>query len=211
MKGWVLAALAIGAVAVWKVVLPRLLSTAAPHAVVLDTDPVQTPMEPPEQLTVLRDGRVYRVEKQHAYEVQGEVLSASSYDVTWTNDFADVDVGLIWGPRRKQLKDRFKFFQMGRWLFWRTDTEPSQEDRAEVTTHISNNHLIPAEGSQHLGWAFRRISKGDVVRLKGWLVRITSAKGDVYAQSSTRRDDTGDGACEVVWVEELQVGNRLFR
>lgn len=205
-----LAALALGAL-VWLVVLPRAWSGPAPAPVDLDAAPIQEALEPAEPLSVERGGTRYLVHKQFSYEVQGEVLSASSYDLTWTNDFADVDVALLWGPRRDALKEKFKFFQMGRWLFWRTDSEPSPEERAEVTRAISNNHLIPAEESKRLGWAFRRISKGDSVRIKGSLVRITSPEGALYAQSSTSRDDTGDGACEVVWVDELQINGRVFR
>ena len=205
--------LGVGAVAIlaWRVVLPRLWSRPAPSPVVLDGDPLQTDFEEPSKLTVTRDGRQYVIEKLFKYEVSGEVLSASSYDVTWTNDFADVDVGLLWGPKREQLKDRFKFFQMGRWLFWRTDAPVSDADRSDVTTHISNNHLIPSETSKHLAKAFRMLRKGDEIRLSGSLVRILGPGGEAVATSSTVRGDTGDGACEVMWVDELQVGSRVFR
>jgi hypothetical protein len=193
----------------YRFVLPRLWSRPAPSAVVLEGEPRQAPLEPPQRLTVTRGERQYVVEKLFDYEISGEVLSASTYDVTWTNDFADVDLGLLWGPKRAQLKERFKFFQMGRWLFWRSETQVSEEERGEVGRHISNNHLIPSEGSKHLARAFRMLRKGDEVRLKGALVRISGPDGPV-ADSSTVRDDTGDGACEVVWVDELQVGGRIF-
>jgi hypothetical protein len=212
VKLWVPVAVVVALVALaWFVVLPRAWSSPALAPVALDADPVQEPLEAGEPLTVERSGTRYLVHKQFSYEVQGEVLSASTYDVTWTNDFADVDLALLWGPKREAIKERFKFFQMGRWLFWRTENEVSAEDRAELTRLISNNHLIPAEGSRHLGWAFRRLGKGDQVRLKGSLVRITSPEGNLYAQSSTSRDDTGDGACEVIWVDELQVNGRVYR
>lgn len=195
----------------YRFVLPRMWSQPAAAPVSLDGDPKQTPLENPLPITVEREGRKYVVEKLFDYEVSGEVLSASTYDVTWTNDFADVDLGLLWGPRRAELKERFKFFQMGRWLFWRTETPVSDEDKLHVGTHISNNHLIPREGSAHLASAFRMLRKGDEVRLKGALVRILGPTGQELVTSSTVRDDTGDGACEVVWVDELQVGARIFR
>lgn len=212
MKGGVVLALVVALAWLgWRVVLPRLWSTAAPAPVALDADPVQEPLEPPQRLSVVRDGRVYVVEKLHAYEASGEVLSTSSYDVTWTNDFADVDLALLWGPQREQMKKKYRFFQMGRWLFWRSETQPSAEERQDITRHMSNNHLIPAEGSRRLATAFRWISKGDHVRIRGALVRITDRGGQVYSQSSVSRDDVGDGACEVVWVDELQIGSRVFR
>ena len=205
-----LIALALGGV-VWKVVLPRVWSSPAAAPIALDGDPVLEPLEEAAPLVVERSGRRYVVQKLFAYEAQGEVLSASSYDVTWTNDFADVDVALLWGPRREALKDKYKFSQMGLWLFWRSESEVTAAERLEIGTHISNNHLIPADGSSRLAFAFRRVSKGDVVRIKGSLVRISSPEGELYAQSSVVRDDTGDGACEVIWVDEVQIGERVFR
>jgi hypothetical protein len=204
----VVGALAFGA---WRFVLPLAWSTAASTPVFLEREPVQEPIEPPERVTVTRGGRTFVIEKLYRYEHSGEVLSATAYDLAWTNDFFDVDVGTIWGPTREALKQRFTFQQMGRFLFWRTETEPTQEERLEVTRHIANNHLIPAEGSAHLSRAVRFVREGDVVRIKGALVRILDEGGVVLASSSVVRDDTGDGACEIVWVDELQINSRVFR
>lgn len=213
MSKWALVLVAVGGlgVAVWRFVLPRAWSTPAAAPVSLDLEPVQEPIEPPEQVTVTRGGRTFVIEKLYRYEHSGEVLSATAYDLAWTNDFFDVDVGTIWGPTRESLKQRFTFQQMGRFLFWRTDTQPTQEERLDVTRHIANNHLIPAEGSAHLGRAVRFVREGDVVRIKGALVRILDDRGAVLATSSVVRDDTGAGACEIVWVDELQIGSRVFR
>ena len=208
--GVVLLGVAAVAFVAYRFVLPRMSSRPAASAVVLDEDPRQTPLSVPQSVTVTRGDRQYVIEKLFDYEISGEVLSASTYDITWTNDFADVDLALLWGPTREQLKDRFKFFQMGRWLFWRTDGPVSDADRLDVTRHISNNHLIPSETSKHLARAFRMLRQGDDVRITGSLVRITGPSG-LLVTSSTVRDDTGDGACEVVWVDELQVGSRIYR
>ena len=211
MKRWIAVGVGVVAFVSWKFVLPFAWGSAAAAPISLDAEPVQTAIEPPEEITVTRGGQSFTIEKLYTYEVQGEVLSASKYDLTWTNDFFDVDLGLIWGPKRESLKHNFKFFQMGRWLFWRTDEEPGPDLRAVVTRSISNNHAIPAEGSKRVASMLRRIGKGDVVRLKGALVKISGPGGEVLATSSFSRDDTGDGACEVVWIDELQVGGRLYR
>lgn len=212
MSRWWLGVLVVGALAfgAWRFVLPLAWSTAASTPVFLEREPVQEPIEPPERVTVTRGGRTFVIEKLYRYEHSGEVLSATAYDLAWTNDFFDVDVGTIWGPTREALKQRFTFQQMGRFLFWRTETEPTQEERLEVTRHIANNHLIPAEGSAHLSRAVRFVREGDVVRIKGALVRILDEGGVVLASSSVVRDDTGDGACEIVWVDELQINSRVF-
>lgn len=196
---------------VWRLVLPRAWGTYTSAPVPLEQEPIQTPLEPPERVTVTRGGRTFTIEKLFRYDHAGEVLSATSYDLTWTNDFFDVDVGTIWGPTREQLKERFTFQQMGRFLFWRTEGQPTQEEKLDVTRHIANNHLIPAEGSQHLASAVRLVREGDLVRIRGALVRILDDQGRVLATSSVVRDDTGAGACEIIWVDELQVGSRVYR
>jgi hypothetical protein len=43
---------------------------------------------------------------------------------------------------------------------------------------------------------------GQRVRVSGWLVDIVTPEGDRWRTSLTR-DDTGDGACEIVYVCEV--------
>jgi hypothetical protein len=210
-----LAAIALGVGLIvwlgWRFGLPWIYSAHAPTPVDLTAEPVQEPLVPPEQVVVTRGERKFTLLKTHRYVVSGEVLSATSYDLAWTNDFFDVDVGLLWGTRREEFKDRFKFFQMGRFLFWRTDQPVTDTDRVEVNRHISNNHLIPAEGHGHIASAARWVSKGDQVRIEGALVQVLDDSGRALATSSTSRDDTGEGACEIIWVDSLQINGRIFR
>ena len=67
-----LALLGVGAVAFigYRFVLPRMWSQAAPSAVVLEADPTQTPIDPPQSVTVTRDGRTYVIEKLFKYDGQ---------------------------------------------------------------------------------------------------------------------------------------------
>jgi hypothetical protein len=53
--------------------------------------------------------------------------------------------------------------------------------------------------------------RGDRVRIAGHLVNIKDLSGRVLVASSTSRDDTGAGACEVIWVEEIQINGKIYR
>ena len=68
---------------------------------------------------------------------------------------------------------------------------------------MSNNHLIPATREvrdQILG--FRR---GETVRLVGYLVSMYSDRpGEPVYTSSLRRDDGGNGACEIMFVTKVE-------
>ena len=128
----------------------------------------------------------------------------------WTSQFFDVDLGLLWGPKSAWIEANFEFRQNARWLFWQTDLPIRDGDRALVTRSVGNQHLIPAEGISGLDRAIRSTEAGDLVRIEGWLVTITDDAGREVARSSRTRDDTGDGACEVVWVERFQKNGRLW-
>ena len=74
-----------------------------------------------------------------------------------------------------------------------------------VARQCSNNHLIPAD--TRVKKAIKKIKKGDHIRITGYLVYIDGKKSDgttFFWNSSTTRDDDGDGACEVIYVTDVE-------
>lgn len=181
------------------------------EAIDVVAEPVQQPLPARQVVEIVRDGTHYRVEQHHRYEISGEVLASASYPLFFSSDFFVVDLGLIWGERREELKQRYSFQQGGRWLFWRSDGPVSDAERRYITAHISNNHLVAAEGRPNLEKAIRWAAPGDFVRIRGFLIDIVGAGDQRVARSSVLRTDQGDGACEVIWVEELQIGDKIYR
>jgi hypothetical protein len=47
-----------------------------------------------------------------------------------------------------------------------------------------------------------RVRPGEVVRIDGYLVVATKENGSVWRSSLTRKD-AGDGACELIWIENI--------
>ena len=181
------------------------------EAVDVSGEPRQTALPSPEVVPVEVHGQSYLLEKHHRYEISGEVLSMETYNVTFKSEFFDVDLGLIWGPRLADLKQKYSFNQGGRWLFWSSKDSVSDDERRYITAHISNNHLIPAAGRRNLFKAVRWPGRGDKVRIAGYLVTVKNPSGGVAVASSTSRDDSGAGACEVIWVEEIQINTGIYR
>jgi hypothetical protein len=64
-------------------------------------------------------------------------------------------------------------------------------------------HLIPATPAVEK--RLKSLRPGQVVALKGYLVEVTGDGGFTW-RSSLTREDTGAGACELIWVEELYAG-----
>jgi len=70
-------------------------------------------------------------------------------------------------------------------------------------THAANMHLIPAtHGVAH---ALSQVRKGHVVSLRGQLVDVLRVREGLHVRSSLTREDTGAGACELIWVDDLQL------
>jgi hypothetical protein len=78
-------------------------------------------------------------------------------------------------------------------------------DETDVNTQIANCHLVPADSSVRR--QVKRIHAGDHIRVKGYLVDIYGVKdnGQYFTwTSSTTREDTGDGACELIYVTSVE-------
>jgi hypothetical protein len=61
-------------------------------------------------------------------------------------------------------------------------------------------HLIPA--TSDVREQLEDVRAGHIVHLRGYLVRVDGPNGYVW-RSSLTRDDTGNGACELFYVEEV--------
>jgi hypothetical protein len=63
-------------------------------------------------------------------------------------------------------------------------------------------HFIPADAA--VADALERVREGQVVRFSGLLVEATRPDGWRW-RSSLSREDSGGGACEIVFLERLEV------
>lgn len=137
------------------------------------------------------------------FVIQARVLSRARYRFDAGAKFAPLDLALGWGPMADPavLKD-IEISQSGRFFFWRTPSFPIP--REEIVRHASNVHLVPgnAQALDMLG----RARPQEIIRLWGYLVRIQSADGYSW-QSSMTREDTGNGACELIWVERVELSD----
>ena len=65
-----------------------------------------------------------------------------------------------------------------------------------------DKHLLTAD--DHLRDRISDVRIGDRVRGRGWLVSYSNDDG-FRRDTSTTRDDTGNGACETIYVEDYRV------
>jgi hypothetical protein len=152
-----------------------------------------------------RRGEV-QVRPRAAFDISAVVAAEEPYSFDDGAFLSPVDLVMTWGRLPEEpYRSRVSYYQITRYYFWRT-RDPSLDLRY-IATHSANMHMIPA--THNLARALAHVGSGDRVRLRGLLVDV---EGSGFRwQTSMTRDDTGPGACELVWVEEMQRGRRLYR
>ena len=131
------------------------------------------------------------------FSIDARVLSRQDYDSGREADLSPTDLALGWGRMRDDaVLSRLDISQSGRWYYYRwADDPPLPPD--EIAHSSANMHLIPA--NETVARALDDVRRGDRVRVDGWLVQADAPDGWTW-RSSMSREDTGDGACEVIYV-----------
>lgn len=131
------------------------------------------------------------------FSIDARVLSRQDYSMGREADLSPTDLALGWGPMREEaVVSRLDISQSNRWYHYRwRDAPPIAVD--QMVRSSANMHMIPSDAAAaaELG----RVRDGDRVRIDGWLVEAVAPDGWRW-RSSTTRDDSGGGACEVVYV-----------
>ena len=144
----------------------------------------------------------YRIQPVASYEIRALVLSIESYRLGREADLSPLDFALGWGPMSDPtVLQELQISQGNRWYQYRWKGNPPLEP-ALIVKHSANTHLIPA--NDDVRRALAKVQKGEVVRLVGSLVNVEHPDGWRW-RSSTSRDDTGGGSCELLWVTEVTV------
>lgn len=136
------------------------------------------------------------------FEATAKVLSISSYNYDDMNEFSPVDIALGWGRMSDQtITDQISIKQQHRWYVWQTDHFPIP--RTEIEKSSSNVHIIPA--NEEIEEQLDEVLRGNIIQLKGKLVNVNKIGEAWVWKSSTKRSDTGGGACEILWVDKISI------
>jgi len=162
--------------------------------------------ELPRQVDIEEPGSIqvedYRLTLRAEFELRARVLSIEHYRWGSEAGLSPVDFALGWGVMSDQaVLDRISISQGGRWYFTRYELPAPVTDR-QIITSSSNMHMIPA--NSWVADKLDQVRKGSVVQFKGFLVDVDSDSG-FFWRTSLRRDDTGNGSCEIFYVESLYI------
>lgn len=143
----------------------------------------------------------YTLQPLQDFTIEARVLASETYRSDREADLSPVDLALGWGSMSDSaVLDKVKISQSGRFYHWRVDEFPIP--RQEIEQSSANMHMIPADGS--IERRLKAVRPGQTVRIDGWLVEARGSDGWRW-RSSLTRNDTGAGACEVIFVRDFQV------
>jgi len=166
------------------------------HGIPAAAEPQQTTKDLPKPFL---DGQ-YTVTPLAQYSVTAVVLSRSRYRLDDGADLAPLDLALGWGSMSiAGVINELSISQSGRWYEYTWHGDPPLDPRA-IATHSANTHCLPANAAVRK--QLLAVRRHDLVTLEGYLVEISNASG-YHWRSSLSRDDTGGGACEVLWVTSV--------
>lgn len=147
----------------------------------------------------------YRLQPRASFQIRARVLSREDYNWGTEADLSPMDLALGWGVMSDQsVLDRINIDQRSRWYFTQYDFPAPISDQ-DIILNSSNMHMIP--GRPWLEDELEKIRHGDIVQLNGFLVDVDSDSGWRW-RTSLKRDDTGNGACEIVYLESVVIEER---
>jgi len=137
-----------------------------------------------------------------AFALEARVLGREDYRFDRGAALSPTDLALGWQRMSDQaVYERLDISQGGRWYRYRWGAEGPPIPVHEIVSSSANMHLVPA--SETVADAIDKARQDQTVRLTGWLVEISDGDGWQW-RSSLSRDDSGDGACELIYVCEFE-------
>jgi hypothetical protein len=111
-----------------------------------------------------------------------------------------VDLAVGWGSMSdQQVLDRLHITQSMR-FFWYEYQNPPPIPKDQIINHATNIHIIPS--TPELAASCKSLRCGTLIHLSGELVEATGPRIGTW-RSSLSRTDSGNGACELLYLEEM--------
>ena len=152
------------------------------------------------------NGIEYLVEPEFDYDLHGMIVSYRHHDgnsrmhLQASDHLNMLDVCVVWGdnaanPLRHELEFWNGIFTCN------VNTRNSEAWESFDMFGLSNNHLISDD--DFIREQVKRIRIGDQIRVRGYLASYSTEGGK--RGTSTTRLDTGDGACETLYVDRFDI------
>lgn len=167
-----------------------------PPGVLIANEPTQQPSAN-EVAFAYKD---FQIKPLATFALDARVLHRKTYRYDVGAALVPVDLAVGWGPMSDEaVLDKLDVSQASRFYYYEWKGQPPIP-KEEIISHSTNLHLIPP--NKEIASACKSLRTGDLVHLSGLLVQATGPNIGTLT-SSLSRTDSGKGACEIVWVEEI--------
>jgi hypothetical protein len=174
-------------------------------------EPIQEDIAEVRTFTLSKGSLELLVFPRAKYEITAKVVSKKRYYDGWASKIAPYDFALAWGRLIETEISKFIIYSQIRRFYFFTCKWNCPVTQDYIADHSSNNHLIPA--NSNIFNALKKIKEGNIIQLWGFLVNVRGMcqERDVNWTSSTTREDTGNGACELMYVEKVRLKDKIYR
>lgn len=178
-------------------------------------------------------GKDYTLTPVAKYKISGLVVAKNTnfwfrgINRSEFDDVALMDIGIAWDEiadknfiKKNLVFSSKKTLGSSRILYTRVKNS-SKLSIYEAMSKSSHTHLVPA--NQNVMSAMLLMKKYQPVKLEGYLIDITYPNGKTAYTSITRTDNNsnsrgmqitdsgGGGACEIMYVKQVQIGNKIYK
>jgi hypothetical protein len=185
------------------------LPPPAELAPALQDEPVQKAIHQA-AYTTTSNGVTYTIQPLFEYDLVGLVVSKHDAKTwwdylhrEWNDNLNIVDLCVIWGNNARNGSYADISFSSGQFTC-NFDTRSDAAYAAFDQTAISNNHLLTDQAA--IAKKLRTVRVGDQIHFRGHLAEYSHNHGmDFKRGTSTVRTDTGNGACETVFLDSIEI------
>ncbi|NTV14457.1 MAG: hypothetical protein HGA96_11100 [Desulfobulbaceae bacterium] len=184
-----------------------------PAVTEIDHSLYREPVQKPVQLPVFQrevEANTYLIQPLYSYDLSGLVVSFHDSDVWWDIyhhdswlDFINVkDLCVVWGQNLQSDVYRQLTYDSNNWTCYYLTPDQASAARFRPD-QLSNNHLLSADSE--IKKMIMGVGLGDQIHLQGHLVNYANPANKFRRGTSTTRADTGNGACETIYVEAFEI------
>lgn len=149
----------------------------------------------------------YQIQPQYHYDLYGLVVSYRHHNSKfglhklWQDHLNVTDLCVVWGENVLSAELHKLDFWNGQFTC-NVKTGDTQAWNSFDMFKISNNHLLTHD--EFIRNQLEEINIGDQIRIEGWLASYSNDQGGFRGTSITRKD-TGNGACETIYVNNVEI------
>lgn len=184
---------------------------------VIKINPIQKEANIP-PITAKYADYTYNIDPLYTYDIYGlvvaEYTSNNWLDITHKNDPANTrDICVVWGENISSgayKKVNYKHGEFTCYYSFSRNINPPFNGFM-----LSNNHLIPKD--KDIEKQIARVNIGDQIRISGYLANYSISDGNgkqiSSRNTSTTREDSRNGACEIIYTDNIEIinkGNEIY-